>query len=875
MLVAFRDPFDPFSLRTRVLPNVLTLRQIAREMRPPEEFWEHGVIAVDGLVVERWDVLPPANARDVTLHLRLLGGGGGEGGGKNPLALIGSLAILAATGFVAGGGLATRFGFQAFAQGTLGANALAAGIALGGQALLAGLQPTPGQQGASQIDASRTSSVASADGNLAAANGALPCVVGTHKVFPPFACEPLVYYDGPDEVVEAAYVLAGPHDLQDIRIDDTAIDELSGVTVQTWEGWPGRPEIEVVDRYSTTTGARSEIQPHALQPDGLTVDLDAENGFVPQPFRMSTAQDADEFWIALSFPQGLNRNGSESSRIRVPFRLRIRNADGGHWINLPEIHYRAAALEEARGTIRLLFSDDAPSQGGAAPDEGFVEARRASPGQNADPISADFAADSVFGTSGDEYLSSNNVATSGVQNVIAGRYACDIYLPSATFPKGRYEVEITRGVALLDASWSPSSYAYGGSVWDLFGSRGTGSQVVAQNQKSIYSAAFLVRSTSIKNETPFAGRDLCVIALRARNRQLGPLSVLASRYVPRLDGTGWETTSNPAPHLRDVYAGLLNSDPVPDQIIDDADLLAWEAHCAAQGHEVNAIIEDATVDSAATLIAQAGFAAPRQSSRWGVVQARDVSAEAPALVLTPRNSSGFAFTKDFSPIDDGVRVTFRDRDRDYAERQIVEPEEAVGGRLIQRVYDGLVTEAQVRQRARFELAAARARRALYTVTAGAESLIVRRGDLIGVEHDVISQETGRARVVGWTEDPGGNLTTVTLDDSVSLQNEPGWETDAPLADDDDLRPLGETYVLAIRSQTGILETWELANATGQTRVLTIANPAPSVAIHNLALVVVGPRDREFGRFIVTAMEPREDLTARVTMVREAPEIWAQ
>jgi hypothetical protein len=34
-------------------------------------------------------------------------------------------------------------------------------------------------------------------------------------VFPPLAAEPLVYFDGVDEVVEACYALAGPHRLTD------------------------------------------------------------------------------------------------------------------------------------------------------------------------------------------------------------------------------------------------------------------------------------------------------------------------------------------------------------------------------------------------------------------------------------------------------------------------------------------------------------------------------------------------------------------------------------------------------------------------------------------------------------------------------------
>lgn len=868
MLVTRRYPFDPFSVSHRALPGYLTLRQMAMQMDLAPEFWEgQGLISVDGMVAEDWDVQP--DGESVQLLIRPMGGGGDDGG-KNPLAIVASLAVLAATGFVASGGF--RALGTAFAQGGIGANLAAAGVALAGQALIAGLSPSPGQQGASQIEASRTSSVASADGNQAAPNGPIPRVLGTHKVFPPFACEPFVYYDGPDEVVEAVYVLAGPHDLQDIKIDSTLADDLQGVAIQTWEGWPGKPQIEIVDRYARTIDVRSEIQGHTLLEDGETVDLEAVNGFLPQPTVVATKESPDEVWIGLSWPQGLNQNGNDNVALRIPMRLRVRNQDGGDWINLPEVHYAAASLTELRGTIRLLFSDDGPSEGAAATSEGFVEIRRASPGQTLEPASADFAADPAFGTTGDDYLTSNNGATSGVQNVVANRYQCDIYLPSATFPKGRYEIEITRGTALINSNWNASDYEYSNVVWDLFGTQGSSSLRIAQDQKSLYAATFMVRSSSVWNETPVQGSDLAVIAIRS-TRQLGPLSLVASGYVPKLDGTGCEITSNPAPHLRDIIAGNLNADPVPARIIDEAELLAWEAHCTTEGYTINTIIEDATVATASLLTAFAGYGLPRQARTWGVVSGRDRSAETPMLTLTPRNSSGFSFSKEFGNFDDGIVATFRDRDRDYEERQITEPPEAIGGKLRQEVYDALVTEEDVRKRARFDLASDRKQGASYTVNAFVEALIVQRGDLVGIEHDVLSQETGRAKVVSFTES-NGDLTTITLDDVVTVKDEPDIFSVTDFFAVEDVFALGQQWSVMIRPADGGVEVHDLSNATGETNVLTLADPTPSAAIHTDALVTVGPKGQEYGRFILAAVEPQDQETARLTFVDEAPEIWA-
>ncbi|MEO0721957.1 MAG: hypothetical protein AAFY43_07380, partial [Pseudomonadota bacterium] len=114
MLIAYREPFDPFSVKSRTVSADMTLRQMAEAVPVPPDFWEYGIAVVDGDVTRDFDQVP--DGQNISLHLRPMGGGGE--GGKNGLALVASIALLGGVGFISGGGLQTALGFgSAFAQG--------------------------------------------------------------------------------------------------------------------------------------------------------------------------------------------------------------------------------------------------------------------------------------------------------------------------------------------------------------------------------------------------------------------------------------------------------------------------------------------------------------------------------------------------------------------------------------------------------------------------------------------------------------------------------------------------------------------------------------------------------------------------------------
>lgn len=883
VLAVYREPFGILPV-WRYLPAGESLAGLrARMPGLPDDFDTIGTICINGHPAPRalWGAITPKApaVTEVTFHCPPLGGG--KDGGKNILAIVASIALTAVTGFVAGGGLATRFGLSAtvFGKGTVGALLAAGGVSLAGSLLLSALIPPPTVPRAPKRPDDPGG--ASATGNVLEPNGPVPRVVGTFKVFPPLAAEPLTYFDGPDEVVEAVYCLAGPHRIEDIRIGAAPIASMGDVEYEIREGWPGDAPLTLIARQARTEQMQAELRGHTVsEDDGRTLEstTGAFTDALPQVQIVATREAQDEHLLQVIFPQGLHQNASETNKMRVPLRLRLRQVGAATWTELPELHFQAANIRQMRATIRLIWTADATTSPGAPNSEGWVEARIAAPGQINAPVQPDWAADAYFDAgAGDDYLSAANLAGSAVDHVILDRYEAAIYLATATFPKGRYEIEIRRGAAIRASNYAPAAYTYSGTVWDLFLYQGVPGKLPL-SRDGIADLLYLVRSASIWNEQPVPGSDLALIAVRARNRQLDAVSCVAGGYVPDWDGTAWRAwavTDNPAPHLRDVYTGAQNVDPLPLDLIDDAGLVAWRSACTSLGYRCNAIMEGKTVDEASRIIAACGYAKPYISEIVGVSRDYDRAGESPVQIFTPRNSAGFQWTRAFARVPDGFRVNFRDESRDFESRQITSYRAGASdesGYLEQVTYEGLVTEAEVRARAEYDQAQPQARGTFYALDAPAEAIVCRRGDLVGVVHDMLTSQTGAGRVIG-IEEADGAVTAIILDEAVPVASVEDVHAVTDWHGVRDVHALGRSTGAAIRRQGGTVTVHPLAPLTGDTDRLEFATPISGAGIAGGVLATVGLVAEEFARMIVFAISPKPNLEASLTLVDEAPEIW--
>ena len=901
---------DPFSLGSPTIakmpPGISITEMIGRMSQLPARFEITGEVRINGHAVPRalWGMVKPKATREampvvLTFHAPIRGGGG-EDGGKSGVALIASIALVVAASAVSGGvlgptgALALTSSGAFLAAGTTSALIAATAISLVGALALMALTPPPaGLTGATDTGFDRDKvGAASAGGNLLEPNGPIPRVIGTRKIFPPLGAEPFTFYDGEDEWVEAVYVLAGPHDMSDIRIDGTPIEGASDLSFEIREGWLDDPPLNIVQQQTRTSPVQLELSTHQVTASDQEVLETTDASDLPSFHGTAGKNDPDEILLHLTFGGGLSKDGLTTVLLRVPLRIRIRKAGDSTWRNLPELHYENATVRQARLTVKLIFQDGENSIIPAVPATGaFVEARKLAPGQVVSPATDDWTADSYFSSgAGDDYLMLGTEGTSNVLNVTLTKTEANIYLDRAQFLPGIYEIEIMRGVAFKVSSYAVATYFYSGGIRDFFFWRASGSDAkVAETRKNIIDALHLIRTVSVWDELPIQAKGFALIAIKARNRKIDRVSVLASGYVKDWDGNNWitwVTTSNPAPHYRDILVGSLNLDPLPESLVDDTSLVDWRTACNTLDYTCDHIAEGERVFDTQTILAGCGFARRYQSEIWGVIRDFDRSADGPIQIFSPRNSSAFKWSKAFARLPDGLRINFQHEDVDFTPTQlIVYRDDVPGPKLEQVTYEGMPELAHNRRRAEFDLKQASLRSTIYSLTAPAESIVCRRGSLVGVNHDVLHNQAGFGRATS-AQTSGGNVTGITLDSDVPVWDETDMHGLADMHVATDMHTIGRTTGVAIRGTDGVTTVHLLSNATGETNVLTFdatvsddtwaGGPFDGGAISKIGvgcLCVVGNFGSEFKRMVVSEITPGADLTATLTLLDEAPDLF--
>ncbi len=915
--VVWKDAPFAQGVHREVFPEGLSLAEIVEGIPDlPRRFWRDGIVMVGDDIVPRFmwrHVRPKVQSGvtvDVSLHLPMAGGGR-----KSTWSTLATIAILALAMVVSGG----SFGLlgPGFASGTWAAKIAAAAITIGGALLVRALSPPPSTPVLENAD--RTFAPAGLQGNALKAGASIPRVVGTRKVYPPFAAQPLIEIVGNKEVIEAVYVLAGPHNLTDIKLGEVLASSLSDVTVQSSKGAYGSTPataLTLVTRQSYTEDTQLELSAHLVQTDTpqLLQDQSTPTNSTPKWHRVTAARQCNSFWLALAFPEAIVTESDENIKRNVPVRIRMREVGTSTWKYLPEIHFSNRYPTPFKKAIKINFSAAPGSPVCATTNEAPIYAFKNVPVSNAgsSPFTGGYTADSYFSAgSGNDVLRTSTVGSTNVRNVDMYDDRVEIWLNPATWNASQYEFEIMRGVAYKDSAFNTTNYQHNDSesggftnkVLDFFGWIFSGGQYFSavDSGRKVHSRAVIERASSIWNTAPIgAAADNCAqIQVKITGRQLGALSVVASGYVRDWDGSAWAnwtTTSNPAPHLRDVFSGSLNKTPLPDAIVDNASLVAFRSHCTAEGYQVNAIVEGKSARVAADLIAACGYARVRQAETFGVVMDYDREAESPVQIFTPRNSRGFKFDKPFVDLPSGFRVIFDNIDKGYREDEllVLDPDGDGGDRFEEMRYDGFVTDDEAEARALYDLAQLRVRSSTFSFTADAQAIRCTRGDLIGVQHDVLRRQAGFSYVTGLIEDGGtGQILGLTVDGSVPIAGDVDGFFSGP---DSFMSTISDgaffaatSYGIAMQRTNGVRDTRQISQASvAETRNIYFTTPlaGPAVTLSNGeraydgltrgVMVATGPLGEEYRRMIVMAIVPKSGPAKPhdIVAVAEAPELWS-
>ena len=202
----WRAPFALGSPRIDYWPQGLSVAEIvARADCLPEGFASRGVVAIDGhpLPAEAWPHVrpkaetPAGRPIRITFHMAVRDGGRG---GKQAFAIVAAIALSFATAGIASGGIPAL----GIAGGSLGAKLIATSVGIVGSLVISAVTapPTRGADTSQTSDGRVSLDPASVTGNVLAPGASVPRVIGTRRVFPPFACQPVIEYVGQDEVAE-------------------------------------------------------------------------------------------------------------------------------------------------------------------------------------------------------------------------------------------------------------------------------------------------------------------------------------------------------------------------------------------------------------------------------------------------------------------------------------------------------------------------------------------------------------------------------------------------------------------------------------------------------------------------------------------------
>jgi hypothetical protein len=866
--------------------------RVVRQFRVPRDIWH----------ISRPKCEPHYHLT-VAFGVNMQGGGGGGGGGKNVLAIVAMVAVIAAGAWVSGGGLAGSFG-SAFASGTVGAKVAAAAVTVAGAMAIGALSKPPTVPDFGQPDP-KTPNTSLAQVNVMAAGAPLPRVLGTKKIFPPAICEPLTEYIDDDVVTEYVLGLAGPHGIpkQTVMIGGKPIPE--GAACEIRRGHTSDRLQRLITRYGHTDHVNLQLSNfkhtgHFSEDNnavrlGAVGDEKAVKELLPQWHSVflrhasqQTGGPIDEHHINLTFPAGLyNTVDGPSDMVVMPFRGRIRriaaNGKPGAWVNLPEFHY--VRSYEGQFTFSLRFrwqKGGRPARPPSRTDRrGGMWAYTSVLPQTAIPASSGWEADSYFidegrRQPGAEVYSAITMDETNLLNMVGKKDRWEVYLDPKVFVPGQYELQLKRGAPQHASLWKErkrlqqteftSRYDVFWFFWWRATSGFTRQDLVTYYPDGMIAEVVVSSVVAVINAQPSPGKDVCAISLRLKNvGNAGAISCIASGLVPDWNGTAWaglNVTSNPAPHARDILNGTLNALSVPNLLIDDDDFVALRQRCGREGYEVNAEIKGMSVPEALDLTLGCGFAGQRNAEQFGCTYERDRSDEGVTQTFTPRNMANFRISKAFPQLSDGMRCIYTDKNNDYQDSNVTVLYGTKKATIEEVRYEGLVTQGEVVRRARFDLNHSRLRLAEYSWTAPLEFIRCRKGDLVGVQTDVIMVKSGWGRIMSKTVNGNDRITSFVLDQTLPAFRAITGQITIPQA----------TFGVAIQRKNGSVTT-HAVTVDADRRTVTLNTPIDNTSdIAEGTLVTAGSLGNEFTRLIIKEIIPKDSTSAEILAFEEAPSL---
>lgn len=356
--------------------------------------------------------------------------------------------------------------------------------------------------------------------------------------------------------------------------------------------------------------------------------------------------------------------------------------------------------------------------------------------------------------------------------------------------------------------------------------------------------------------------ELRIRATNQLNGTIQNLSAIASQpidiYDPDTQTWTRGITNNPAWVFCDLLTGEVNKKAVPKSRLHLDSILAWAAYCdevptpppdqeyIEPRFQCNFILDyEATLQE---VLGSVGGAAQASlniiDGKYGVLV--DRLKTVPVQIFTPRNSSNFSANRFYAPRPHGVKVKFIDPNLAWEVSESIVYDNGFNEENATE-FDELTSFActnfeQAWRFGRYMIAQNRLRQETISMSVDFENLVCTRGDYVQITQDVMQVGGRPARV------KAVDGTTVFIDDSLDI--------------DPDL-----SYGYVYRSKTGVIATFTLTVLSASS--FQLDGDMPEVG----DLIVIGEVGRLVLDCIVKSIQPNDDLSAQVTLVERANEIF--
>lgn len=473
------------------------------------------------------------------------------------------------------------------------------------------------------------------------------------------------------------------------------------------------------------------------------------------------------------------------------------------------------------------------------------------------------------------------------KNASLNRNGVTFYLDPAQWLPGEYEVQVMRGMSFPSANLDARSYA----ISNASATNGFFGTTVDASANICAAYGFYFRSDlqlelvqTHQSIAPFDPQGLCYIAISAPNIQINSIYAEFTRYAPSYNSVVWSDspsaevpTRNPAALYRQMLLGGSNAQPVPSEIIDEDELVAWYQTCVAKGYEVNAVLQGARIGEALQLIASAGYASPRMSATWGIVEDKDTTALPVSYAITPLNSQDKGTQINTPILPHAIHATFADETDFYAQNTVDvyrQGFDVTNATLYETVnYPGLTNLAKVTARAKFDLLQLSVRQAKYQRTIGLEGMALTRGMVVALNDDVLDGN----QFAGWISSvqvTTGNIVSITLENIIPWSQSNNLDANQDISSLVDVMNPTQAMAVAVRVPGASMVVRAVSNVT-DSNLCTFTVPfTDDGSIVPGLLVLAGALGNTHKRVKISNVMPQGFETFTVEMVDEAPQLYA-